>query len=223
MSSQPESGAEAVNEQNTSVTTPLLEGEAKVEAGVGPLIIATSTINSSSSPSSPNKTAAAAAPASPTAAVAPAPASPSKQAVNTTTDAAAAPVSPQPVNEYRFVHLRIPRRDGKLRFLLPVLLLAFQLVFIILFAFFGHYQDEKSQQASELVKENSYPMFIDLHAIAILGFGFIMTFLKRYGYGSIGFNLLLVAFVIQWALIIRGWTAWGKLENLFHFSVGIEK
>lgn len=65
-------------------------------------------------------------------------------------------------------------------------------------------------------------MFVDLHAIAILGFGFIMTFLKRYGYGSVGFNLLLVAFVIQWALIIRGWVGWGKLEN-FQFSVGIEK
>ena len=32
-----------------------------------------------------------------------------------------------------------------------------------------------------------------------------MTFLKRYGYGSVGFNLLLVAFVIQWTLLIRGW------------------
>lgn len=56
-------------------------------------------------------------------------------------------------------------------------------------------------------------MFEDLHAIALLGFGFIMTFLKRYGYGSVGFNLLLVAFVIQWALLVRGWLGSGKSDN----------
>jgi ammonium transporter Rh len=56
-------------------------------------------------------------------------------------------------------------------------------------------------------------VFEDLHAIALLGFGFIMTFLKRYGYGSVGFNLLLVAFVVQWALIVRGWIEWNYNHN----------
>jgi ammonium transporter Rh len=49
-----------------------------------------------------------------------------------------------------------------------------------------------------------------------------MTFLKRYGYGSVGFNLLLVAFVIQWALIFRGWIWWGALKN-GAFKIGLEK
>jgi ammonium transporter Rh len=37
-----------------------------------------------------------------------------------------------------------------------------------------------------------------------IGFGFLMTFLKRYGYSAVSFNLLIAAFVIQWAIIIRG-------------------
>lgn len=64
-------------------------------------------------------------------------------------------------------------------------------------------------------------MFEDLHAIALLGFGFIMTFLKRYGYGSIGFNLLLVAYVIQWALLVRGWFSSSSNES-FKFNLNLD-
>ncbi|VFV30922.1 ammonium transporter rh type c-like [Lynx pardinus] len=38
-----------------------------------------------------------------------------------------------------------------------------------------------------------------------VGFGFLMTFLQRYGYSSVGFNFLLAAFGIQWALLMQGW------------------
>jgi ammonium transporter Rh len=38
-----------------------------------------------------------------------------------------------------------------------------------------------------------------------IGFGFLMTFLKRYGYGAIGFNFLIGAYVLQWALLVSGW------------------
>ncbi|XP_078283536.1 ammonium transporter Rh type C-like 2 [Rhinoraja longicauda] len=38
-----------------------------------------------------------------------------------------------------------------------------------------------------------------------VGFGFLMTFLKRYGFGSVGFNFLIASFSIQWALLMQGW------------------
>lgn len=38
-----------------------------------------------------------------------------------------------------------------------------------------------------------------------VGFGFLMTFLQRYGYSSVGFNFMLAAFGIQWALLMQGW------------------
>ena len=37
-----------------------------------------------------------------------------------------------------------------------------------------------------------------------IGFGFLMTFMRRYGYGSIGFNMLLACFAIQWSTITQG-------------------
>lgn len=125
--------------------------------------------------------------------------------------------TPAPVitNEYKFVHQRIPPREGKLRFFLPVLLLTFQVIFIVLFAVFASYSVGPLEK-----KTNHYAMFTDLHAITLLGFGFLMTFLKRYGYGSIGFNLLLVAFVIQWALIVRGWVECNPERN-GQFKIGL--
>lgn len=47
--------------------------------------------------------------------------------------------------------------------------------------------------------------FQDVHVMIFVGFGFLMTFLQRYGYSSVGFNFLLAAFGIQWALLMQGW------------------
>jgi ammonium transporter Rh len=46
-----------------------------------------------------------------------------------------------------------------------------------------------------------------------IGFGFLMTFLKRYGFSSVGFNFLITAYVIQWSLLIRGWIEQGQGNN----------
>ncbi|XP_069766982.1 ammonium transporter Rh type C-like isoform X3 [Narcine bancroftii] len=41
--------------------------------------------------------------------------------------------------------------------------------------------------------------------MVFVGFGFLMTFLKRYGFGGVGFNFLIAAFSLQWALLMQGW------------------
>jgi len=38
-----------------------------------------------------------------------------------------------------------------------------------------------------------------------IGFGFLMTFLKRYGFSSVGYNMLVAALVLQWATLTGGW------------------
>jgi len=56
-------------------------------------------------------------------------------------------------------------------------------------------------------------MFQDVHVMMIIGFGFLMTFLKRHGFGSVGFNFLLTSFVIQWGLLVNGYFTsahWGE-------------
>lgn len=37
-----------------------------------------------------------------------------------------------------------------------------------------------------------------------IGFGFLMTFLQRYGFSSVGFNFLIAAFALQWATLMQG-------------------
>lgn len=46
--------------------------------------------------------------------------------------------------------------------------------------------------------------FQDIHVMIFIGFAFLMTFLRRYGFSATGFNLFVGALVIQWAIIARG-------------------
>ena len=38
------------------------------------------------------------------------------------------------------------------------------------------------------------------------GFGFLMTFLKRYQLSSLGLTFIVVTLVTEWALLVRGFT-----------------
>lgn len=53
-----------------------------------------------------------------------------------------------------------------------------------------------------------------------VGFGFLMTFLQRYGYSGVGFNFLLAAFGIQWALLLQGWL---HCYREGYILIGVEK
>lgn len=49
----------------------------------------------------------------------------------------------------------------------------------------------------------SYPAFQDVNHMVVLGFGFFLTFLKRYGFSSTGFNLLLIVLGVQCSMLIE--------------------
>lgn len=49
-----------------------------------------------------------------------------------------------------------------------------------------------------------FPGFQDVHVMIFIGFGFLMTFLQKYGFGSVGFNFLIAAFSLQWATLMQG-------------------
>ena len=78
-------------------------------------------------------------------------------------------------------------------------------------------------------------VFQDVHVMIFVGFGFLMTFLRRYGYSSIGFNLLLAALVLQWGTLTSGLFGFIKIrdqrsegfedeENLpYKIKVGLER
>ncbi|KAG5880983.1 hypothetical protein JTB14_024522 [Gonioctena quinquepunctata] len=90
-------------------------------------------------------------------------------------------------------------------------LVAVQTVLVILFFIFATYK--VGYDASK------YPIFQDIHVMIFIGFGFLMTFLKRYGYSSVGFTLLLASFIIQWALLCQGFF---ELNADYEIELGIE-
>ncbi|CAH2090570.1 unnamed protein product [Euphydryas editha] len=48
-----------------------------------------------------------------------------------------------------------------------------------------------------------FACFEGTHVMIFIGFGFLMTFLKKYCYSALGFNWFLAALVIQWALLCQ--------------------
>ncbi|XP_036133995.1 ammonium transporter Rh type C [Molossus molossus] len=107
--------------------------------------------------------------------------------------------------------------NTNLRWRLPLTCLLLQVAMVVLFGVFvrydpdadAHWMEEKGpgNLSSDLDNEfyYRYPSFQDVHVMIFVGFGFLMTFLQRYGYSSVGFNFLLAAFGIQWALLMQGW------------------
>jgi ammonium transporter Rh len=52
--------------------------------------------------------------------------------------------------------------------------------------------------------DHLYPFYQDVHVMIFIGFGFLMTFLKKYTFSSVGLNFLIAAFAIQWSMIVNG-------------------
>ncbi|KAF6735576.1 Ammonium transporter Rh type C 1 [Oryzias melastigma] len=98
---------------------------------------------------------------------------------------------------------------------LPAVCIVWQTAMIILFGVFIRYDkesdakwlEEKPSNVSEIENDfyYRYPSFQDVHVMIFVGFGFLMTFLKRYSFGGVGFNFLIAAFGLQWALLMQGW------------------
>ena len=63
-------------------------------------------------------------------------------------------------------------------------------------------------------------MFQDVHVMIFVGFGFLMTFLKKYGFSSVGLNLLIASFAIEWAMLLSGLL---HLQEGGYFTIGIVK
>lgn len=61
-----------------------------------------------------------------------------------------------------------------------------------------------------------------MNAALLAGFGFLVVFLRRYGFGSVSINLLLTAFTVEWALIIRGFIS-DEFSRTGLFSIGINE
>ncbi len=46
-----------------------------------------------------------------------------------------------------------------------------------------------------------YPLFQDIHVMIFIGFGYLMTFLRKYGYTALDFTFMIGAFEMQWHIL----------------------
>ncbi|XP_059619508.1 ammonium transporter Rh type B [Phlebotomus argentipes] len=109
-----------------------------------------------------------------------------------------------PVNTQNFIKMHTP--ISSIAGFIAILVV--QIIFGIVFGAFSEYGKEilphKDGEPALPTNLGSYPHFQDIHVMIFIGFGFLMTFLKKYGYSATGFNLLVASLMVQWALIARG-------------------
>ncbi|CAB3398067.1 unnamed protein product [Caenorhabditis bovis] len=110
---------------------------------------------------------------------------------------------------YEFDHNPSRMRSALQKHQFTVLILFFQIAFLVLFAIFAEYSPSALPGGEAAANEEArmptmYPMFQDTHVMIFIGFGFLMTFLKRYGFSAVSVNMLLACFTIQWGIIVRG-------------------
>lgn len=96
--------------------------------------------------------------------------------------------------------------------LVPLVIL--QLVSILCYGLFTDYGQEAVGNTAGSTNSNTidkyYPFFQDVHVMIFIGFGFLMTFLKKYSHSALGYNFYLAALAIQYSILINGF-----FHNLF--------
>jgi len=113
-----------------------------------------------------------------------------------------------------------PLDNGNARFAQVALFL--QVVMIVLYGFVVDYDSATTSKASDSSAGMKfyYPVYQDVHVMILIGFGFLMTFLARYGFGAVGFNFMISAFAIQWAILTNGF--WHNVLNNHWSSIQLE-
>eukprot|EP00055_Hartaetosiga_balthica_P000117 m.135703 g.135703 ORF g.135703 m.135703 type:complete len:449 (+) comp10150_c0_seq1:158-1504(+) len=84
---------------------------------------------------------------------------------------------------------------------LLAMLFVFEIALLVLFAFGTNYapgvHSGTNSTAEDTTLNEVYPLFQDIHVMIFIGFGFLMTFLKKYGFSAVGFTYLVGAFALQ--------------------------
>merc|ERR1711871_665134 len=96
-----------------------------------------------------------------------------------------------------------------------VFMCVWQLIMLLCFAFFTEYDPvlfdtTGNGAASETQMTGRYGHFQDVNVMIFVGFGFLMTFLKKYGMSALSLNMMVAVFAIQWHIL-----AGGLMEKIF--------
>jgi len=100
-----------------------------------------------------------------------------------------------------------------------------QVIIISILFLLGRY-DDGSDPIAALSKHgreetklhlSAYPLGVDIFMMLFGGFGYLMTFLKRYGLGAIGITMIITSIITEFAIILFGLT---HLSSEFVIKIG---
>ena len=80
-----------------------------------------------------------------------------------------------------------------------------QIALILLFGLFVEYDPAEVAPGATDKKtapiQSIYPLYQDVHVMIFVGFGFLMTFLRKYSYTAVGMTFLIGAMCLQWGIL----------------------
>jgi ammonium transporter Rh len=91
-----------------------------------------------------------------------------------------------------------------------LVLLAFQILMMILW---GNFTTESFIEEENF--GNVYNLYIGVEIMIFFGFGYLMTFMSRYGLGAVGFTMMIAVVGIQYGILVEGF-----FKNMFHDKWG---
>ena len=117
-----------------------------------------------------------------------------------------------------FTHLMPPTEAVSLWSKFAVFYGVWEVILICLMGGFARYDLEAAGRSDPSLTDSQrlnfatlYPLYQDVHVMIFIGFAYLMVFLRKSGYTSVGVTFLVAAFVIQWYQLTRGF--W---FDLFH-------
>ncbi|KAE8900786.1 Ammonium transporter Rh type B [Phytophthora fragariae] len=82
-------------------------------------------------------------------------------------------------------------------------LILFEAVCLIFFALkFDMPSPDNNDAESTTSSLSYYPMYMDVHVMIYIGFGFLMTFLRKYSMSAVSLNFLIGVLSLQWGIIM---------------------
>eukprot|EP00753_Platysulcus_tardus_P019686 PLAT7428.1.p1 GENE.PLAT7428.1~~PLAT7428.1.p1 ORF type:complete len:462 (-),score=246.57 PLAT7428.1:132-1517(-) len=93
----------------------------------------------------------------------------------------------------------------------PIVFGIIQLILILFFGLFTEYGDPMNGAVEAGTAEANtatyYSAMTDVSVMIFIGFGFLMTFLHKYGYGAVGLNFMSSSLAVQWGLLVASFFA----------------
>ena len=76
-------------------------------------------------------------------------------------------------------------------------LVTFEILMVVLFMNFVEYEQAAFDDAQVI----QYSYFLDVSIMMLVGFGFLMTFMRKYGLGAVGLTFMVTTCCIPWCIL----------------------